>query len=86
MYEADFIMERLGDGSALFHLRTGRAEEALRSSTYLSSGFFGGLLASSEPGYVAPMGRIRQSRQILWDILETDGHRRVLKSTDGLTG
>ncbi len=36
------------------------------------SAFFGGLLASAEPGYVAPSGRVGESWDILWDILEID--------------
>jgi hypothetical protein len=77
--EPDFIIEHLDDGTALFHPRTGSAEHAVRSSTYRSFGFFGGLLSSSEPGHIAPTGRIRESWDILWDILETGGYRCVIK-------
>ena len=79
MNELDFIIERLDDGTALFHPRTRRAEEAVRSNTYRSFGFFGGLLTSCVPGHVAPTGRIRESWDILWDILEMDGYRCVIK-------
>ena len=82
MNKADFIIERLDDGSALFHPRTRRAEEAPGSITYRSFSFLGGLITSNEPGYVAPTGRIRESWDILWDILETDGYRCVVKNAD----
>jgi len=83
MNEPDFIIERLGDGSALFHPRTARAEDAVGSTTYRSFGFFGGLLTGSEPGHISPTGRTRESWDILWDVLETDGYRCAIKKTDG---
>jgi hypothetical protein len=81
--EADFVIEVLDDGSALFNPRTASAAEVLRSSAYRSFGFFGGLLTSSEPGHIAPTGRIRESWDILWDLLEADGHQCVFKYADG---